>query len=350
MKDLRNEKFERLREDAASKQLERLRNHPHVPEDFDWKDYIFVNPQLQTKNINNEFLALRHWLKQGRKTGLSYKIDSSSPESINVLKPEKVNESIENFYQNIEVNKPKSNKVIYTCISGDYDTLKDISNYDNSWDYICFSNTIKPGKYKNWEIREIPKILNFLDQTKRARAVKILPHLFLPEYDISIWVDGNIEILNSPQKFIQKYINQQDIFAVSMHPDRTCIYQERDACIRFKKDDEKLLIKQAEIYKNEGYPENWGMIQSNIIYRKNVKDVQILCNMWWEQVLKYSKRDQMSFNYVLWKFPISIKPLKPTIICSEYFGIWTHNSNMNKKATIRKDYGTLQNYINGKPA
>jgi hypothetical protein len=352
VKDPRNEKFERLREDATTKQLERLRNHPHVPEDFDWQDYIFINSQLKAKNINNEFLALRHWLKQGRKTGLQYKIDEFSVEAITVHRPEKANESIEFFYQNIEANEfieTKNKKVIYTCISGDYDNLKDIGNYDDSWDYICFTNLIRPGRYKKWEIREIPKILNFLDQTKRARALKILPHLFLPEYETSIWIDGTVEIINSPQQFMQKFLTPQDIFAVSAHPDRICVYQERDACIKFKKDDEKILIKQTEIYKNEGYPENWGMVQTGIIYRKNVKEVRFLCNMWWEQVLKYSKRDQISFNYVLWKYPINIKPLNSNIICSDYFWLWTHNSSIAKKVKIRKDYGQLQNFINGKP-
>ena len=350
MRDLRHHKFNRAREEFEIKQLAKLKDHPHVPADFNWQDYLFVNPFLAKKNIDTEFLAVRHWIKQGRRAGLRYKIDDVEADLVNAVHfPERKTLSKENWTSTSNHSIKRNKKVIYTCISGSYDTLKDVQNYDENWDYICFSNVYPPGVRGNWEVREIPRILDPLDQTRRARALKILPHLFLPDYEISIWIDGTIEIIQSPMKFVTSLIAPDDVFALSFHPDRTCVYQEKDACIRYGKDDQRILNEQAERYRKEGYPENWGMIQSMIIYRRNTKDVERLCNLWWEQVLTYSKRDQMSFNYVLWKFPIRIKTLSPSIVCSEFFWLYTHSSREAKKAKIRKDYSELKNFINGKP-
>ncbi len=60
---------------AEEKQITKLRNHPVVPADFDWKTYIFLNPILGKKGINTEALALRHYIKVGTRSGLEYKND-----------------------------------------------------------------------------------------------------------------------------------------------------------------------------------------------------------------------------------------------------------------------------------
>jgi hypothetical protein len=43
----------------------------------------------------------------------------------------------------------------------------------------------------------IPKELQYLSDVKKQRVVKICPHRYLKEYDISIWVDGNFSIVGS---------------------------------------------------------------------------------------------------------------------------------------------------------
>ncbi len=354
MRDLRYHKFNRARDEFEKKQLAKLKDHPHVPDDFNWQDYLFVNPVLPKKNIDTEFLAVRHWIKQGRRAGLKYKIEEADNDIINTIHfPErkvlgKDSLEVSNKHFNTPI-KTGNKKVIYTCISGRYDTLKDVKNHDENWDYVCFTNVYPPGMQGKWEIREIPKILDPLDQTRRARALKILPHLFLSEYETSIWIDGTIEILQSPTKFVLNSVSPNDVFAVSVHPDRICVYQEKDACIRYGKDDQRILNMQADQYRKEGYPENWGMIQSMIIYRRNVPDVAHLCNLWWAELLKFSKRDQMSFNYVLWKYTIPVKVLSPSIVCSDFFWLYTHSDREAKKAKVRKDYDNLKNFVNGKP-
>ena len=90
------------------------------------------------------------------------------------------------------------------------------------------------------------------------------------------------------------------------------------------------------------------MIQSNVIIRKHNNEKYInIGNLWWNEVRKKSKRDQLSFNYSIWNKDIEINIMKPSIISSEYFQIWTHTDRGNKIAYLRKNYDSIKNYING---
>lgn len=83
------------------------------------------------------------------------------------------------------------NKIVcYTCITGGYDRLKEPLVVSKGIDYICFTDN--PFlKSKVWQARPIPKELDYLSNVKKQRIVKICPHRYLKEYDISIWVDGS---------------------------------------------------------------------------------------------------------------------------------------------------------------
>ena len=89
------------------------------------------------------------------------------------------------------------NKIIYTCITGDYDELLNHTFISSDWDYVCFSDNmgIKNKKNSQWIIR--PLCFDKLDNARNQRWHKIHPHILFPEYEVSLWVDGNVDILNS---------------------------------------------------------------------------------------------------------------------------------------------------------
>ena len=93
-----------------------------------------------------------------------------------------------------------NNIVCYTCITGGYDELKDVLVKPRNIDFICFSD-VNFRSY-TWEVRAVPKELCYLSNVKKQRIVKICPHRYLREYDISIWVDGNILVKGDLNKFI----------------------------------------------------------------------------------------------------------------------------------------------------
>jgi hypothetical protein len=253
---------------------------------------------------------------------------------------EEISESniIEEYYTDKKI-------VVYTCISGSYDTLKEVVNPEPNIKYICFTD--QDIQSETWEVRRIPEFLNYLEQTKRARCLKILPHLFLKEFDISIWIDGSIEIKGNINKLIVD--NLKSYFAICKHPDRICTYKEAESIIRLNKDVPEIVYKQIEKYRNLGFPENHGMVQSGIIIRKHNDDIcKSISINWWSELLKWSKRDQLSFNFSIWNKDFNIDVMNPSLIVSEYFQIYTHSDKGLEKVKLRKGYDSLLNYINNK--
>jgi len=201
------------------------------------------------------------------------------------------------------LNSENTNIVVYTAIVNNYEILKNPDYIDPKIKYICFTDQPIRLKMKSntiWEIRKIPS--SNLDHTRKARQLKILPHVFLDEFkcDYSIWIDGNITITGN----VFDLINLYGDCGISgfKHPLRNCIYQEAEACIKRDKDDPVIIKKQMDIYKENGFPKDYGLYETNVLIRKHSdKDVIRLMNVWWEEIKKYSKRDQLSFTYVIWR-------------------------------------------------
>ena len=194
------------------------------------------------------------------------------------------------------------NKVVcYTCITGGYDSLKDPLVVSKGIDYICFTDN--PFlKSKVWQTKPIPKELDYLSNIKKQRIVKICPHRYLKEYDISIWVDGSFQIIGDLMKFIEQYDLKKTSLYTRIHPTRDCIYDEANICVSTKRETKYIADKQTNRYKLEGYPKNAGLAETGIILRQH-NDIRckLMSNIWASEILNGSHRDQLSFNYACWK-------------------------------------------------
>lgn len=194
-----------------------------------------------------------------------------------------------------------SKQVVYTCITGGYDKLREPKFVSPSIDYICFTDNAKLTS-NFWKIRQLPSDLKNLTDVKKQRLIKVLPHKYLSEYDVSLWVDSNIEIVGDLKDFFNKYDLSQKFLYTNKHPSRDCLYREQIAVLRLKKDTYENTNPQIERYREEGFPEHYGLAETNIILRahKNQK-CKTLMNLWGEEILNGSHRDQLSFNYAIWK-------------------------------------------------
>ena len=133
------------------------------------------------------------------------------------------------------------NKIVcYTCITGGYDSLKEPLVAPKNIDFICFTDSMQLSS-SVWKIRPIPEDLQFLSNVKKQRAVKICPHKCLPEYDVSIWVDGNILIKDDLNKLLAEYDLDKVPFYTRIHPKRNCIYDEMEACLELGKDKKDVM-------------------------------------------------------------------------------------------------------------
>jgi len=141
----------------------------------------------------------------------------------------------------------------------------------------------------------------FVRQVLNAKVYKILAHKYI-DADYSIWVDGNLYLKTSPEVIVNEFLGENDI-AVWKHFGRDCIYDEAEVLFSFGTDVNPDVRRQIETYKSKGFPEHAGLGECNVIVRKHSPKVEAFNNAWWAEICKYSTRDQISFPYVLSKFP-----------------------------------------------
>lgn len=78
---------------------------------------------------------------------------------------------------------------VYTALFGDYEALNEQPVRRNSHlQFICFTND--PGlKSDSWEIVQAEPLFS-MDPIRSQRQYKMLPHRFLPEYSVSLYIDN----------------------------------------------------------------------------------------------------------------------------------------------------------------
>ncbi|RPA68423.1 DUF616 domain-containing protein [Cyclobacteriaceae bacterium YHN15] len=186
---------------------------------------------------------------------------------------------------------------VYTAIFGAKDILKDPCRYSESSeiDYFCFTDD---ADLKSETYNIFKKKAHFQDITKCARFFKINFPKELSNYDYLIWHDGNLQINHQKIYELVELLGKNDL-ATFKHPHRDNIYLEGLACIRREKDDPCLIFKQIFNYYKSGIIKSKKLFETSILVRKNRQSE--LYDIWWNEVLMYSKRDQLSLPYALFK-------------------------------------------------
>jgi len=227
--------------------------------------------------------------------------------------------------------------VIYTAIFGGKDNLIEPEFIPQGCDFVCFTD--QDFKSDVWEVRKIEP--ESKDPVRNARMYKVLPHKYLSEYEISIWVDGNLLVRGDVNKLINDYLknNNLAVFSHSQHTKRwkklfwikngedcrDCVYEEVRFLLKMNsegkyKDDFTLIKNQIEKYHEEGYPEHNGLVVSMVILRKhNEQSIIKTMEDWWREIQEGSRRDQLSFNYVAWKNNLDFVYMKGDSRRNKYF-------------------------------
>ena len=253
------------------------------------------------------------------------------------------------YLEDNNLNPTHEKGVVYTAIFGNYEPLLDPKVIDENLDYICFTDNPNV-KSDFWKIKLIPDFVDDfhfidyhnnevsfidLDHTRQARAIKSLPHLFLKEYDFSIWVDAGFLIVGDVIQFVNRY-TEKDFLGIT-HSTRKCLYDEANEVLRLDMDDTELISNQIARYKDANFPEKNGLIESGVLFRRhnNPKIIKVMED-WFSEIVNFSKRDQISFNYVAWKNNLDFDLAKMYCTRNPYFHHYFHRikSTINNKVTL----------------
>lgn len=207
-----------------------------------------------------------------------------------------------------------SRYLVYTCVTNNYDKIRKVlSKQDSNIDFVCFTDKVNKQldlrPQTGWIFMPIPGELRRLDARRQARMIKIGIFKYLKGYSGYLWIDAPIIVIGNIGDFIKEHpFSENRNMYVSKHYMRDCVYQEFAQVLRLNKDRSACVYNQYERYKNMGYPKHNGMAETSILYRNfNDLKVQTHAVVWADEIMNYSYRDQLSFNWTAWstKTPIT---------------------------------------------
>lgn len=203
---------------------------------------------------------------------------------------------------------------VYTVITGDYDTLIPPLHCPSAGvDFICFSDRLTDDPI--FEVRPLPDVPG--DAVRRSRFPKINSHLVLPEYDVTVYVDANLLVVQKDIRAYAETVLAQHPVAKFIHNERDCLYREAEACLQRNLDRSEIINGQMAAYRAAGFPAAFGLGTNCVLFRRH-KDAKVVAanELWWQEYLAHSHRDQLSFDYVRWKTDLSVRHIPQ---------LWSHN-------------------------
>ena len=198
-------------------------------------------------------------------------------------------------------------KSVITYVMGDGDDLLEPYYTNEDWDLVCFTNR-EDIKSKVWNVVFVKDEENSMNDKRFANYFKFNPFSSLHSafdinYDICVIMDANVRITNDLDKIVSFYCPTLYDMTLAKHPIRDCSYDECNAVLGEKKDNQESIGQNMNLFKKENYPKNNGLYQTTIMIWKNTQGTKKISSEFWSIYNDMSERDQLLVPYILWKHP-----------------------------------------------
>ena len=205
--------------------------------------------------------------------------------------------------------------VIYTAILGKYDILHEPFYTCEYYDFVLITDDVMMGNNKtSWKIMHIDKIRNKIPKNLNAvqlnRWLKMHPHEIFPEYEVSIYIDGSVNVVADMMPIILSFYESKKIFGIHLHAQRTKIDTELNMllyCNKINRNEMERAKEQIIGYKKDGFDDSVELLEATVLIRRHN---DILCKrlmeLWWNEFINGVQRDQISLPYVIWSMGLSI--------------------------------------------
>jgi hypothetical protein len=228
------------------------------------------------------------------------------------------------------------NVVVYTAIFGErYDPLPAV--HFGEFPHVLVTDQPERYKGRGWRV-QVPGWSLGRDPRLAAREVKLNPEAYLPDAEVSLWVDGNVGLRVDPLTVVRTHFveGSPDLW-MPKHPLRSCIFTEMRACAALRKDSSLKLLNQITAYEDHGFPRNAGLWETGYLLRRHTPQIAALNREWLAEVKARSSRDQISLPYVRWKLgvPIGTLPGRGVAQCP-YAAYFKHGGNPLARSLARK--------------
>ncbi|XP_074272214.1 putative hexosyltransferase MUCI70 [Silene latifolia] len=212
--------------------------------------------------------------------------------------------------------------VVASAIFGNYDLLQQPKNVSEAAKTdVCFfmffdeeteaamrnasilGTSNKVGLWRIVVVRNLP----YTDSRRNGKVPKLLLHRLFPNVRYSIWMDGKLELVEDPYRILERFLWRANAsFAISRHYKRFDVFVEAEANKAAAKYDNASIDFQIEFYKKEGLtpytlaklPITSDVPEGCVIIREHVPISNLFGCLWFNEVDRFTSRDQISFSTV----------------------------------------------------
>lgn len=184
-------------------------------------------------------------------------------------------------------------RAIYTVVFGDYEELNELNiPKDSEIDFLCFTDNIS-FKSDTWDIKHVMPFFPG-DSIRSQRLLKIVGNEYLTDYAETIYVDNSVILQRDAAELFDFLLSDSDI-AMPLHSFRENISTEFEAVKSEGLDSPERIEEQLSHYATH-YPNAMSLrpFWTAIIARKQTIFESNFSKVWAAQVLRYSRRDQLS--------------------------------------------------------
>ncbi|XP_073159383.1 probable hexosyltransferase MUCI70 [Henckelia pumila] len=212
--------------------------------------------------------------------------------------------------------------VVASAIFGNFDVIRQPKNIsDYSKNNVCFhmfvdeetnvflrnsseiGNNKKVGQWRIIVVQNLP----YLDPRRNGKIPKLLLHRLFPRARYSLWVDAKLELVVDPVQILERFLWRKNAsFAISRHYKRFDVFVEAEANKAAGKYDNASFDFQIEFYKKEGLtpytvdklPITSDVPEGCVIIREHIPISNLFTCLWFNEVDRFTSRDQLSFSTV----------------------------------------------------
>ncbi|KAK9129972.1 hypothetical protein Sjap_010459 [Stephania japonica] len=202
----------------------------------------------------------------------------------------------DDLYQPIGMSETSLRKVCYVAF----------------WDEVTLSTQEAAGKtigedhmIGKWRI-VIVRDLPFADQRLNGKIPKMLSHRLFLQARYSIWVDSKSQFRRDPLGVLEALLwRTNSVLAISEHGARSSVYDEGKAVVKKHKATPEEVDVQLTQYRLDGFPDDKrfngkkALAEASIIVRENTPMTNLFMCLWFNEAVRFTSRDQLSFPYAL---------------------------------------------------
>ncbi|KAG8067981.1 hypothetical protein GUJ93_ZPchr0005g14941 [Zizania palustris] len=212
--------------------------------------------------------------------------------------------------------------VVASAIFGNYDIMQQPENISTfSKDTVCFfmfldeeteaaiKNTTTIGNIKRIGLWRVVVVHNlpYSDARRNGKVPKLLLHRLFPNVQYSVWIDGKLKLVRDPYQLLERFLWRKNVtFAISRHYRRFDVFEEAEANKVGGKYDNASIDYQIEFYKREGLthysssklPITSDVPEGCVIIREHIPITNLFTCLWFNEVDRFTSRDQLSFSTV----------------------------------------------------